>query len=299
MPRPQTAGGCKVGHLRETSTCATAEAGPVMEVIYFTKFLAGLGPEEIGETAAGLGFGGLDVAIRRGHAVTPANVAQALPEAMELWRRRGLSVPLATLDTDWADPEAPEAETIFTACAEAGIPYLKLGYWRWRPGQHYWEGVDDIRRALTKFEKLGARHGVCSLVHTHSGNCYGANASAATHLVTGFDPRWIGIYLDPAHLALCGEPLAMALDIASDYLRMLAAKNVRYLPAAGEGQGWTREWCLLCDGLVDWPAALQVLEEAGYDGPISLHGEYSGTPDRAMILGRVEKDLAYLRRHLP
>jgi sugar phosphate isomerase/epimerase len=270
-----------------------------MQIIYFTKFLAGLQPEEIGQVAAARGFDGLDLAIRRNHAINPANVGQELPRAMEVWTRRGLSVPLATLDTDWVDPDAPETEAIFAACADAGIPYLKLGYWHWRPGQRYWDAVDDIRRALSEFGKLGESYGVCSLVHTHSGNCYGVNASAAMHLVSGLDPRCVAVYLDPAHLALCGEPLPMALDVAGDYLRMVAAKNARYLPAAGDSGRWTRDWCLLSDGLVDWPAALRAMKEAGYEGPISLHGEYSGAPERGLILERVQQDLTYLRQCVP
>jgi hypothetical protein len=43
-------------------------------VIYFTKFLRGLNPEEIARVVKGMGLDGLDLTIRRGHCVNPDNL---------------------------------------------------------------------------------------------------------------------------------------------------------------------------------------------------------------------------------
>ena len=48
-----------------------------MELIFFTKFLKGLSAKEVGRTVKDLGFDGLDLAIRGGQCVDPANVATA------------------------------------------------------------------------------------------------------------------------------------------------------------------------------------------------------------------------------
>jgi sugar phosphate isomerase/epimerase len=50
--------------------------------------------------------------------------------------------------------------------------------------------------------------------------------------------------------------------------------------------------------LADWRAIIQLLRGAGYDGPLSLHGEYTGDPALPGLLDRVKVDLAYLRRRL-
>jgi len=267
--------------------------GHCTDIIFFTKFLAGLSAEEIAGAAKKLGFDGLDLAIRGGHAVNPANAKDELPKAMEVWKRAGLSVPLATLETGAVDPDAPEIEPIFAACGEAGIPSIKLGYWHWSADLHYWDAVDDIRRSLARFARLGERYGVCSLVHTHSGRCYGCNSSGAMHFARGFDPRYVGVYLDFAHLALCGEPLPMALDIVKGYLKMIGVKNARHL--LGENGKWTTDWCLLSEGLVDWPAAIGLLKELDYDVPLTVHGEYSGPSETASVLAKVQTDMRYLR----
>lgn len=263
-----------------------------MQLIYFTKFLKGRGTEEIGEIARGLGFDGLDVAVRAGQCVNPDNVRTALAPALKVWASFGLSAPLVTLEWGWVDPELPALRDVYAACGEAGIPFIKLGYWGWQPSQRYWDGVDAIRRALEGFQRLGEQHGVCTLVHTHSGGCYGCNASGVMHLVKGFEPRRVAVYLDPAHIALEGEPLPMALDIVREYLRMVGVKNVRYLPA--QGGGWTRECCLLSEGLVDWAETIRLLREAGCDCPLSVHGEYSVPEDWETIGPRVAQDMAFI-----
>ena len=40
------------------------------------------------------------------------------------------------------------------------------------------------------------------------------NASALAHPLRGFDPRYVGAYLDPCHLCIEGEEFALALAIA-------------------------------------------------------------------------------------
>ena len=51
------------------------------------------------------------------------------------------------------------------------------------------------------------------------------------NLVKGFDPQHIGIFTDPGHLSLCGEPIDMALNIVQEYLAILAFKDL--VPRAG------------------------------------------------------------------
>lgn len=264
-----------------------------MEVIFFTKFLKALNPEQIGRAVQPLGVNGLDLAIRGGYTVNPSNVGAALTPAVRVWKDMGLSVPLATLEGGATNPDDSTVRAIFEACGKAGIPFIKLGYWGWRSGQRYWEGVQAIRKALEGFAALGEANGVCSLVHTHSGHCYGLNASAAMHLVDGFDPQRVGVYLDPAHLAADGEPLDMALDMVGDYLRLVGVKNV-YYEKTSDGN-WRHVWSTLADGLVNWKDAAKRFAAVGFDGAMSLHGEYSASEETETVLKMAAADAVHLR----
>jgi sugar phosphate isomerase/epimerase len=270
-------------------------SGRRYSVIYFTKFLRGLGPEEIARVLKGMSLDGLDLTVRRGQCVNPQNVREALPKAMEVWRKAGVSVPMVSTETSLTDPNHPTVEPIWTACADAGIANIKIGYWRWREGTRYGAIVDGARRDLDGFRKLAERYKVRTLIHTHSGPYLGCNASNLMTLLHDFDPAHVAAYVDPAHLAITGEPLPLALEIIGNHLAMVAVKNVAYLPAKGPDRTvWTRKWCLLREGLVDWPGTISLLRTRGYKGPLSLHGEYSGPEEQEAILKNVAEDARYL-----
>ncbi|MBA3709883.1 MAG: sugar phosphate isomerase/epimerase [Planctomycetes bacterium] len=270
-------------------------------LLWFTKFLKGLDAERVGAAAARAGFDGLDLAIRPGQCVQPSDARRTLPEAMAVWRSQGLRVELATLPGDAIDPGDPDTRGTLEACADAGIRLVKLGYWTWQPGEDYWKRVDAITAALAGFEAIARRLGITVLVHTHSDRYYGANAAGAALLVRRFDPKHVGIYLDPCHLALDGEPLDLALAIAGGHLAMVAVKNAHLLPAQRDagGQRWTQDWCAASEGLVHWGDALRALDAVGYRGPLSLHGEYSQSEEREAVTRLVCEDLAFIRSLTP
>ena len=97
------------------------------------------------------------------------------------------------------------------------------------------------------------------------------------HLIADIDPRYVGAYIDPAHLSLDGEPLEMALDILKDRVAIVAAKNMVYHPTSdGDTTVWSHEACPLPKGLVDWRKAVASLRAVGYDGWLNMHAEYDG-----------------------
>jgi len=265
-----------------------------MQQVFFTKQLKGMDVQATGQEVKGMGFHGLDLAVRDGYCVNPDNVADALPEAVGVWADMGLTVPMVTSPGDFTDPSAAVAERLIAGCAAAGVRELKLGYWQFRePG--YWAQVDAIRSALDGFAVLAEKHGVRCAVHTHSGAFHGLNASAVMHLVKGFDPALIGVYLDPGHLSINGEPIGMAVDMVRDSLCLVAIKDMVYVRKEEDGQvRWSHTLAPLREGLVDWPAVLDALAGVGYDGTLTFHSEYDGVSLDELRAMTVD-DLAYLR----
>ena len=270
-----------------------------MTVVLFTKMFASATPEELVGLVLELGLSGVDLAVREGHYVNPENLRRALPEMAEVIRAHGLRVELVTTETVLIDPRDPVVRPLWRGCGEQGIGNVKIGYWRWDETKRHRDQVDAIRGALEGFEALGREFGVRTLLHTHSGGSYGSNCSGLADLLKGFDPQFVGAYVDPAHLALGGEPLRMALDIVRDWLAMVAVKNARRLPARDrDTMVWKADWCLLREGFVDWRAAVGDLRAAGYEGALSLHGEYSGLEETAQVRRRLAEDASYLRSAL-
>lgn len=246
-----------------------------MRLVYFTKYDADLSPAELGEKAHRLGVEGMDLAVRAGHAVNPDNAAEALSEAVKVWQGQGLSCELVTAATDLVDPASGDAQRLFAACGQAGVPLIKIGYWNYRLGQDYWQQVDKIRAALTGFAELGRRTGVRACYHTHSGGCYGSTCGAMMHLLRDLDPAHVGAYLDTGHLSVEGERFEIGLAMVGEYLAAVAGKDYRKkLDTSTDPPTWQPQTVKLGQGFFNWRDGLKALGEVGFDGPFSLHGQY-------------------------
>ncbi len=264
-----------------------------MKFICFSKLYKELSVEKLVNAVKGIGAEGIDLCVRDGYPVNPANARKDLPKAADRIRRAGLDIPLVSASTNLTDPNDPTAEPLFAACHDAHVPNIKLGYWKFS-GRGYWKDVDAARKELDGFEKLGSRFGVRACLHTHSGAFLGLNASSLMDLARGFNPSHVGAYLDPGHLALCGEPPAMAVDIAGDYLCMVAIKDSLW-EKGKDGAARKSHFLPLGQGMVEWRDVLRALKAHGYSGPLSFHSEYEGL-STVDILEQTRKDLGFMRK---
>lgn len=86
------------------------------------------------------------------------------------------------------------------------------------------------------------------------------------------------INFDPANMILygCGEPLE-ALQTVGKYVRSVHCKDAKWSDKPGET--WGTE-VPVGKGDVDFPRYLAVLQELGYDGPLTVEREIPQEPDR-------------------
>ena len=245
-----------------------------MEIVLNSKFFTELSVEQLGEKTIELGYDGVDICVRPGHPIHVDNVVEALPKAMKVWQGQNLTCPLATAATDITDPNAPEVEGLYAACAEAGIPRLKIGFWRFNEREDYWKVIDAARRELEGFSAFSERYGVQTCYQIHSGPCIGSNCAGLMHLIRGFDPQHIGAYPDPGHLLLDGEDWAMGLAMIGDYLSVIGIKDSLYLSQPDHTPPYVPCFVKMGDGGVDWHRYLGLLCESGFDGPLTVHTEY-------------------------
>lgn len=255
-----------------------------MKSIMFTKHLQGLDVPEIMAALKSVGVKGADLCTRPGYPVNPDNVEKELPKVAKMFEDEGLCIPLVTTPGDFISADVDYTERMYAGCGAAGVENIKLGYWHWKAdGPDYWTSVDAIRKELEKYSKFSEKYGPKTCIHTHSGRDMGLNASSAMHLVMGFDPKHVGIFADTGHLSICGEPIDMALDIASEYLSVMAFKDLMRHP--GERGG---KVVRMGAGFVDWKTTLQTLKKMKFDGPISFHSEYNEPIDTVIDLARVD-----------
>ncbi|MER7694503.1 sugar phosphate isomerase/epimerase [Streptomyces sp. NPDC097610] len=252
-----------------------------MKYSYATVSLYDLTPEQAVEELRRAGYQGVEW--RVGDA----------PHAMRSSASRFLTGNLCTLE-----PGMRDSGRISRLCADAGLavvglgPYLEvadldgleqmvamaleLGAPQVRiqapradtAGFDYPGLVRSTKAFLAAGERLGRAAGVRIVLETHQ-NTIAPSASLAAQLVSSFDPAAIGVIYDFGNLVWEGyEQHRMALEILGPYLHHVHLKNAS--ASRDTDGGWRYAWSALDDGLVDVPAALRALTEAGYDGWISI-----------------------------
>ena len=249
----------------------------------FTKPWPGDSIEELADRVLGLGFDGAEVPVRPGFQVEPDNAEKGLPELVERFADRHLSVVSIASVLE---------EAVFAACAAAGVTLIRVMAPVVR-GQ-YLDSEANLRRQLADAVPLCERYGVRVGVQQH----YGDNVTDAVglrSLLEGVDGRWVGAIWDAAHDALAGLAPESGLDIVWDRLFLVNLKNAYYFrtngPEAEEAQ-WGRHFTTGAHGMASWPRVAAELRRRGYRGAVCLTAEYT---DEHAVDRLCRQDVVYAR----
>lgn len=263
-----------------------------MRYVYFTKSLKALDVKGLAAFCKDVGLDGVDLAVRPGYPVHPANVATALPEAARVLRDAGLVIGLVSATTDLTDPEGRAARALFEACGKVGVPAIKLGYFAYRPP--FDATLKAARARMAGFARLAEKTKVRACYHTHSGAMIGNNAAGLRMLLNDLDPHHVGAFVDTGHTAVNGGPIRMELDIVRPWLSLLAIKDMAWEKGKG---GWHYRVVPAGQGIVRWNEVGRAVKEFGFRGTVSLHGEYE-TRDMAERKELAKRELALLKKEL-
>jgi len=274
-----------------------------MKLVMFSKHLAPLSIEEAAKRAGELGFDGLDLTVRPGGHIEPADATEALPPAVERVRRLGYDIPMIT--TAITGAEEPYSEDIFRAAAESGIGDLKLGYWRYKGFGNMRQQMEEVRELLDGIAALAEKYEVRANLHIHSGDFMTADGAVVWQLLLGRNPDVVGAYIDPGHMTVEGglSGWKMCMDLLTPWINLVAVKNMAWVHHHDETLGhekWETKMVPLGQGLVPWPEFFQYLHDIGFDSTVSLHSEYQGPHswrDLSLeeLLAQTKEDLDYIK----
>jgi sugar phosphate isomerase/epimerase len=263
-----------------------------MRYVYFTKGLQALDVKGLVSFCKEVGLDGVDLAVRPGHPVAPANVATALPAAAKALRDEGLTIGIVTAVTELTAPEERSARALFEACGKVGVPAVKIGYFDYRAPVD--DAIKQARARLAGFAKLAAKTKVKACYHARSGNYLGNNGAALRLLLDGLDPHHVGAFVDTGHMAVNGGPFRSELDLVRSWLALVAIKDMVWSKGAS---GWSVRVAPAGEGIVRWTEVARALKEQKFNGTISLHGEYA-TRDLAQRKRLAKAELALLKKFL-
>ena len=238
---------------------------------------------DLGKFISGMGFDGIELPVRPDYQVEPENVAKGLPEAAKVLGDYGVRISSVAGPTD---------EVTIAACAEAGVPIIRIcisidsdGY---LATEASWQRkLDELLPALEE-------HQVAIGIQNHCDRCIGS-AIGTLRLIEKYDPAAVCAVWDPAHCALDGEPPDLAADILWSHLRLVNLKNAIWRRKTGpeaEDVVWSKYWTSGRQGLASWPEVAAALKKRGYTGDVCLTAEYS---DHDAVDRLIVEDLAYAK----
>jgi sugar phosphate isomerase/epimerase len=245
-----------------------------MDVCVFSKHLQEFGFAELGRKLRGVGIDGVDLTVREGGHVEPAEVADRLPEAVETLRTEGVHVAMIT--TNVTDAAAPNSRLVLETAATQGIGFFKLGYYPYDGFGTLRAAMAEVKAKLGDLAAMAKELGLWAGYHNHSGPYIGANLAHLRELIADLDPSAIGSYFDCGHATIEGafRGWELGLDDLADRVRMVAVKD---MVTGNPKENWPSHVAPLGEGLVQWHRMIPVLKKLSpHIGPLSHHGEYGG-----------------------
>jgi inosose dehydratase len=147
---------------------------------------------------------------------------------------------------------------------------------------------DDYRQMARTMEEIGRRTldmGILSCYHPHYGTAV-QNRDEITTIFELCDPRYVFMTADPAHMAKAGYDPVEVFRTYRDRIKYVHMKDYKPLTPAQETEQQRQrtarqsgaqaataiitDFVELGEGIIDIPALFRVLEEAGYDGWVTL-----------------------------
>jgi sugar phosphate isomerase/epimerase len=247
--------------------------------------------EELASFVRDLGLDGVELPVRPGFQVEPAQVRRDLPKAARIFEERGVKIRSIAGSAD---------KSMVAACGEAGIPIVRImASIDMKKG--YQASVAEHRRTFDALLPDLEKHRVTIGVQNHCDHFVGS-AVGLIHLLGSYDKRLVGAVLDPAHCGLDGESEDMAVDIVWPSLVLVNLKNAYWQMfggAAPEPQ-WRTYWCGAKFGLCSWPVVLAELRKRGWAGDYCLTAEYSNPEGAGDLTGDtvvplLREDIRYLK----
>ncbi|MFB3881072.1 MAG: sugar phosphate isomerase/epimerase family protein [Armatimonadota bacterium] len=249
----------------------------------FTKPWPTMALPELGKFVKGLGFDAVELPVRPGFQVLPENVARDLPKAAKQLADCGVTI---------ASVAGPTDEQTIAACAEAGVPTIRVMVNVRKAG--YLATEAKAKAEYQALVPLLDRYHVQIGVQNHCDD-FIANAAGLLHLMEGFDPKHVAAVYDAAHCALNGEDPELAIDIIWSHLCMVNLKNAIWRRTNGpeaEIAKWEIYWTTGRQGLSPWSRVAAELKRRNWRGVLCLTAEYSDEPAVERLIA---EDIAFAK----
>lgn len=263
-------------------------------ICVFTKPFQSLSYDELAERVAELGFDGIEAPIRDGGHIEPHQVPDELPKLVEALRNRGLD--LTVMASSINDPRDPMTEKVLRTAAAQGVKRYRLKYFHYDFSRPVAAQLRSWHDQLQDLAALNAEIGIRGVYQNHaSERMMGAAIWDLAKVLDGIAPDQLGVAYDIRHATVEG-----GMSWPATFRMIRPHIDTVYVKDFVWGKQPQPENVPLGEGRVD-PHFFELLAEADFSGPISLHEEYIDHRKPELVpqhWAAIEKDLAALRKFL-
>jgi sugar phosphate isomerase/epimerase len=260
-----------VAPLAGFEAAAMAQSPGKFKICIFSKHLQWLDYNGMAQTAAELGFDGIDLTVRKKGHVLPERVEDDLPKSVEAIKRAGIE-PLM-MATDINDPDDPITEKILKTASGLGIKYYRLGKYRYTDDKSPVATLDEARPMIKGLAAMNRQFNIYGSYQNHAGWRYvGAPLWDLWGLIKDLDPKYMGCQFDIRHATVeGGQAWPLNTRLIAGHINTLAIKDFLWQQTGGK---WKTVNCPLGEGQADYDAFLQLLGKRSIACPASIHYEY-------------------------
>jgi sugar phosphate isomerase/epimerase len=239
-------------------------------ITVFSKHLHWLDVAGMAQTAADIGFDGVDLTIRpRGH-VIPERVEDELPKAVEECKKAGIEI--AMICTTIQDASEPLTEKILKTASQSGIKYYRMNWYHYDPKKSIEKNLEYFTAKMKDLAQLNKHYQIKGAYQNHDGTWFGAPVWDLGLILHEIDSKWLGSQYDILNASIEGTySWPLAFNYIAPYVHTIDIKDARWNKKAGE---WHLEYVPLGDGNVDFLLFFKLLQEHNIDVPYSMHFEY-------------------------
>ena len=272
-----------------------------LNINIFSKHLQFLDFKKVGQTAAELGFDGVDLTVRpKGH-ISPENVSKDLPQAVKEINRAGSHVKMIT--TRIQDIINPNDVEIIKTASASGIKYYRSDWFKYHDDKSMNESLHFYNEKIKQLAELNKKFSIIGCYQNHSGKKVGASFWEINKILEDVNPKYFGVQYDIRHaIAEGGKSWENGLKLLKDQIQTIVLKDFKWGRINGK---WKIINVPIGEGMVNFTKYFKILKSYGLNPPVSLHleyplggaekGKYNITIDKKIVFDAMAKDQKTIR----
>jgi L-ribulose-5-phosphate 3-epimerase len=256
------------------------------------------------ECTSASGIGGIDLTVRPGGKVEPADVEIMLPRLADVARSHNLEVDMIV--TSITGASGPYTENILKTASASGVRYYRLGWFEYDTKTGVWETLQMYRTIFADLARINKKYNIHGGYQNHAGNYIGAPVWDLHELLRDIQPEYLGSQYDVRHAMVEGtDTWVIGMRLLSRQIKTLAIKDFTWRNENGRPQPVTVP---LGEGMVDWDLYFKTLKDLSIKAPLTLHIEYPLLDNgeeklplprqKEIITGKLKKDVDFIKEHL-